>query len=340
MTKILTLFPQKFSNSMLADVWKCEMYFFRRYCQHLVGSNTNPDALAGSNFARACELVRKAYHNEHLSIDEAINIGYDYLLTAQDTGHSIKTNERLALTLRKYFQTFPLDSNLIPAELSDGTHAIEYTFDFDLGIPHPDIPGTNISFRGKLDGLYDLKHLGKTVKKYILDEKTTGSVSRLPGTKIVDEVKESNKHKMSGQWLAYHWAARQLGVKPDSTLVRKVPLLTNYEPAFELELPVTDFMIQQWCVSTMEKIVELIEKYKYYKENINGVKGAYPHSVFYPIYQTGCNDWGKMCQYSEGCSSSYGEKMLFSTHKQMIFDHYDMTEPTPLADYLKEKHIE
>lgn len=318
------LFPISFSNSMLETVWLCDMKFFRLYCQRLVGVKRNPDLIAGGHFASACEIVRKAYHNENKSIEESIELGEEYILTGKDTGHAIKTNERLALCLKKYFKTFPMDFGYIPARLSNGSYAIEYAFEFDLGIPHPDFD-CNITFKGKLDGLYDEVHLDKTIHRYVLDEKTTGQVSRIPNSKsaispngVIDLVKETDNHRMNGQFIGYHWAARELGVRTTGTLVRKIPLLTNHEDAFELTLPIDNFMIQQWYVATVEKIRELVDKYIYYKKNIVGVKGGYAHSVFYPTYQGSCQSFKRLCPMHSGCISKDGEQMLYVTNNQNI----------------------
>jgi len=125
MSKLDSLFPINFSNSMMQDVWKCELLFFRKYCQKLVNANSkSSDLIAGGHFASGCEIVRKSYFNCGMSIDDAIAEGYNYILDAEDTGDNVKSNERLALTLQKYFKRFPLDSELTPVRLANGEHAI------------------------------------------------------------------------------------------------------------------------------------------------------------------------------------------------------------------------
>lgn len=333
MAKLDSLFPINFSNSMMQDIWKCELLFFRKHCQRLVNNTSkSSDLIAGGHFATGCELIRKAYFNDNLSIDNAIDIGYNYILDAEDTGDNIKSNERMALTLKKYFTRFPLDSELTPVKLANGEHAIEYNFEFDLGIEHPEIPNQNIVFKGKLDGLYEKKFQGNRVACYVVDEKTTGQVSRLKGTKIIDIVKEENIYKTEGQFIGYHWAARQLGVQTTASLIYKVPIATNHEDAFELNIPINDFMIQQWSISTVNKIAELVEKYKYYKEN-QDVVGFHPQFSFYPSYTgNSCMAYSRPCTYTDGCKNKEGEEILAASMKQVCWDSTTKTE-VPLKQF-------
>ena len=70
MSKLETLFPLTFSSSILEDVWACDTYFYRKYCQKMMNKTSNGDLVAGSLFAIGCEMIRKGYHEEHLDEDE------------------------------------------------------------------------------------------------------------------------------------------------------------------------------------------------------------------------------------------------------------------------------
>lgn len=330
-----TLFPLQFSSSMLEDVWSCDMYFFRKHCQHLVGNLKNPDLIAGSHFASACELVRKSYYNQNLSIDESIENGYNFILESEDTGSVEKSNEQLAFALRKYFRRFPLNGNLTPCRLSDGTYAVEYYFLFDLGIPHPEIPDTNISFRGQLDMLVEKQVAGSIIKpKYVLDEKTAKSVSRVKGTKLADLNAEEAKFRARGQFIAYNWAAHQLGVPTQGTIVRRVPVNQYNEDPFELIIPCNPWMIEQWSIATIEKINELVEKYKYWKKN-----GGDPHKVFYPTYATSCTDFNRPCEFMDGCVLPEGEAILAGSNRQLYSDRAN-NKHIPLIEFKKQLGLE
>lgn len=312
------LFPVNFSSSMIDDTYKCEMSFFRQYCQRLTLGNEHrsSDLIAGGHFAKGCEIVRKSYYSKGLSIDDSIELGYNHILEAEDTGCDIKSNVRLALTLRRHFIRHPLDSDLTPIKLSNGEYAIEYGFTIDLGIPHPEIEGQNICYKGKLDGLYEQTFRGNRIRTIVVDEKTSKSVYYLKGTKIVDLVKEEELYRTSHQFVSYHWAARLLGVKPETTIVYKVPILKEHAPSFALEVPINDFMIEMWYTALVRKIKELIFKYLELK---HGKEYAY-HYFTPALNQYTCNSFGKPCFFTAGCRSSDGEQILKSMYKQMIWD--------------------
>jgi len=338
MSKLDVIFPLTISNSSLSTFWSCELKGFRASIQHLKGVNSNPDLLAGGAFAKACEIARKSFYNEGTSQEEAIARGMDYILTSPDTGHAIKTNERVAYAFQKYITEFPFNSEFKPCTLPDGSHAIEYKFEIDTGIPHPDLPDRNILFTGVLDGLYEQVINGKVTNRYVLDEKTTARVSRISGTKSVDLEKEADIFRASGQLIGYAFAAENLGINITSGLIRRVPILKNHEPAYELEIPITKFMREQWAVSTFEKIRELVAKYEYYKGNILNVKGANPHSVFYPTYGGGCNAYNRLCPFIEGCLTKDGESLLAATYKQEVNIMREDGERVsiPIVSYKKE----
>lgn len=310
-----SLFPINFSYSMLSDLWQCEMFWYRKHCQRLTGMYRSGDLIAGGLFASACEVTRKAYFNDGIDEETAIEMGYEHILCGEDTTDDLKTNERMAYTFKKYFKKFRLESTLTPCKLVDGSHAVEYSFVFDTGIAHPEIEGQNIYFKGKLDGLYERLHQGKGIKRYVLDEKTTKSVRRITGTKLIDMVAEEDEYRTSGQFIGYHWAARQLGVKTESTLIRRVPIGVNFEEAYEIEIPITDFMIENWVKTTFTKIEELVEKYKW----IKATDKAIPQDAFYPVYNSNCNSYRKLCVFADGCIEKYGEQILASRYQQVVF---------------------
>ena len=307
-----TLFPIQFSSSMFSDIWKCEMYFFRKHCQRLVGGNRSHHLIAGGHIARACELTRKAYFNEGKDEEEAIDIGINHILESEDTGDELKSNERVAMCFKKYFKKYKLSSNLKPVPLADGTFAIEYLFRFDLGIPHPEIPGQNIVFKGKLDGLYERPYQ-QNRKVSVLDEKSTARVPK-NSDGSPDIIAEENVFNSRGQFLAYHFAARELGVETHETIVRRFPITKEYQEPYELILPINNFMLNNWKASTVAKIEELIEKYKWLKSN-----GGLPQRAFYPIYSEGCNEFNRPCEFKIGCLNKEGESEIFSSYKQAIF---------------------
>ena len=73
-------------------------------------------------------------------------------------------------------------------------------------------------------------------------------------------------------------------------------------------------MIENYAKSTYNKIGELVERYKFYKE-----KGDL-FSAFTANYNTSCNAFAKSCKYKQGCIRAEGEEILGQTYQQLIFD--------------------
>jgi len=313
---IQTLFPITISQSILSDLFRCEVYFFRKWCQHL-NSPKNSDLIAGGYFASACEITRKGFYNENLSVDEAIENGYNFILEQPDTGDVLKSNDRLAFVFKKYFQKFPLDKSWVPIALVDGTFSIEYYFEFDLGIPHPDLPERNLVFSGKLDLLAEKRLPGGNKVRAVVDEKTTKNVKRVEGSKVVDLAKEEELYSSSGQLCGYSWAAQQLGIDVEMAFIRRVPILANYEPAYELEIPITPFMVESWSKGMVNKVAETVERYKYYKAHGD------LFSSFTGAYGDACNAYARPCGYKDGCNKKEGEEILFQKYPQLVIDPKD-----------------
>jgi len=333
MNTIPVFFPVALSPSMMESVDKCHTYFFREHIQHLSGFTKNPDLIAGGHVAKACELVRTGYFTQGLNPSDAIDLGYEYILSAEDTGDYQKSNENVAFCLRKYFQKFKLDEAFPPCSLADGTHAVEYKFEFDLGIPHPDLPSRNITFTGRLDYLCENATIHGT-SRHGLDEKSCKSIFRLPGSKVPDYAKELAKYRTNSQILAYAWAARELGIDLKSFFIRRIPIMTDFEPAFELEVPLTKFAIDNWYRKTYNSIHNLVENYKIYKDYILGTDRA-AQEVFPPTLQeTACLSYSRPCRYVEGCLSKDGEYLLTERFSQRIYDR-DKRIEVSLEDYLR-----
>jgi hypothetical protein len=308
-----TLFPIYFSSSMFEDIFGCKFKFFRKYCQKLVGSGVSHHLVAGGILAKAFEITRKAYYNESLPADKSIELGFTHILEAEDTNDQLKSNERLAFAFNQYFKKFPLSSSMKPCELIDGTFAIEYQFELDLGIPHPDIPERNLIFTGKLDFLGEQKDRFGELQRYVHDDKSTQSIKRITGTKIIDIAAEKEQYKTRGQFIAYHYAAHKLGIKTTKTLVHRIPILKDPEPSYELEIDCNAFMIEHWLNSTMNEIGELTERYKHFKKT-----GCDPRLAFSPVYNEACNSFFRPCEYKEGCISSEGDEKLSIVCRQGV----------------------
>lgn len=329
-----TLFPERISHSMLYDLWGCKHKWFRSYCQRLLTPRTDsPDLKAGVLFAKGCEVVRMAYYNDEMSLADSIELGYNYILDGEDTGDTLKSNPAMAKALKRYFHTYPLTYEYIPAKLADGTHAIEYEFEITLPVLHPE---TNkpLVYTGKLDAVMRRMVGGTCIGTYVMDEKTTKSIYRVAGTKYIDEVKYKNEYLTCGQLIGYAWALSHVGVNVDGGIISKIPISKEPEDPFRIEITITQFAIEQWFVSLVSQLSEMVERYISVKAGESQLNIAFP-----PVYHRNmCSSFGEACRYTFGCQMEEGESILSQMYPQKI-DDWRNNRIITLQDYKLERGI-
>ena len=314
-----TLFPLILSNTDLSAWSSCELRWFRERCQNWRKSSFNNDLAAGGSFAKGLELVRKSYYNDKLSANDSVDLGYytvveslhEEMARSNIDTDTLKSPERMGLALREYFRRFPLEmEEVIPAELEDGSHAIEHKMTVELPILHPelDVP---LIFKGKLDMF--AQSMGRT---YIVDEKTTKAIKS----------NEADMLATSGQFIGYAWLAREKGIRVVGAKIRKVAIQVREIKVEEFEVPITDYQIDLWYDATIAKITEMVAKYKQYLET-----GKFK-DYFIPDFQNGCTAFYKPCGFQDGCKSKYGENFIQSTYEQLVWDGENRQE-VPLTEF-------
>jgi hypothetical protein len=316
---VQTLFPLVLSNTDLSSWSSCQLKWFRERCQSWRKPSFNNDLAAGGSFAKGLETVRKAYYNDKLSAIEVIDLGYytvieslhDEMAKSNASTETLKSPERMGLALKEYFRYFPLDNEeVIPAQLEDGTHAIEHKFTVELPILHPEL-GVPLIFKGKLDMF--AQSMGRT---YIVDEKTTKAIKS----------NEADLLATAGQFIGYAWLAREKGIITVGAKVRKIAIQIKEIKCEEIEIPITDYMINLWYESMLSKVTEMVEKYKATMEGSNF------KSHFVPDFQHGCTSFFRPCSFQDGCKSKYGENFISSNYEQLVWDSESRKE-IPLTEY-------
>lgn len=307
------IFPLIISNTDLTLLSQCELRWFRERCQSLRKPRFNIDLTAGAAFAKGVELTRNAFYFNKLDSEQAIEIGYEHILEsmhnsmADEDTDVLKSPERMALALKSYFKKFPLESSeCIPMEKEDGTFAIEHTMTVELPILHPelDVP---LIFKGKLDMLG--REMGRL---YTFDEKTCKSIASNSSAML----------KTAGQFIGYSWLAREKGIIIEGAKVRKVAIQIKETKIEEIQIPITDFMIDMWYKSLIIKLETIVSKYK------EVMQGKDFNDIFIRDYQLGCTSFNKPCPFADGCASSYGEKFIEAEFDQLVYDSEGKQEIT------------
>lgn len=316
-----TVFPLIISNTDMSLLSMCELRWYRSRCQLLRREGFNEDLEAGGGFAKGMEVTRKAFYNDKLSSEDAIQLGYEHILTklnesmGEDSSNFLKSPERMALALKMYFKRWPLENaDVKPIELVNGTSAVEHKIVVELPILHPEL-GVPLLYKCRLDML--AFEMGRI---YTVDEKTCKSFSE----------NEGNLLPMSGQFIGQAWAASKLAnpVEIRGAKVRKVAIQKTDIKLKEFEYPITEFMIEQWEHSFLTKLYSMVEKYH------SLLYGVPFENLFTKDYGLGCTAYYKPCEFSEGCLSTYGEKFLASNFDQIAWDAEDRKE-IGIDDYRK-----
>lgn len=313
------LFPATFSHSSLGVFKTCLKKGYYSRILHLQRSTAPSEhLLAGSLFASAMEQIRNDVYIEGLEQDHALQRGKELILEGEDTGSFNKSNEQVAAAFERYILRFPLESSFKPFTLEDGGKGIEYYFEIDTGIPHPDFPEKTILYNGYLDGFYEHWVKGKVDGCYVVDEKTTSKLFRIPRTISkeepngrVDMAKEEGTFRLSSQMIGYSVVAKLQGIEANA-LIRRVPISSKPEEPIEIEIRINQYMRDQWVAGTFGLIEELVERYKRLKA------GGKISEIFLGSYGNQCQTYGEICQFSKGCLSKNGELMMLNSSKQGI----------------------
>ena len=313
-----TLFPLIISNTDITLLSECELKWFRSRCQWLRKDGFNIDLTAGSVFAEGLAMARKLYYELNFDEEEAVDNAYKHVYQALHEAEfqdELKSPERVSQGVRDYFRKFPLsDQYYQPVQLDDDSYAIEYKFSVELPIMHPEL-NVPLIFKGKLDML--ASHLGRF---YIEDDKTCKQISS----------KESELLETNSQFLGYAWIVKKhLGIDVYGANIRKIAFQKSGNKIEEFEFPITDYTIDLWYKSLLNKLQTVVDKYLEYKTDERSFK-----EVFIPDYSLGCNSFFKTCPFKDGCLSENGEKFIAGEFEQIHWDSEERKE-VPLSEFIK-----
>lgn len=313
-----TIFPLIISDTDLTLWSECELRWFRARCQCLTRTEFNVDLTAGGAFASGMESVRKAYYNDKLPAREAIDLGKATILTLMHSQNvsddELKSPERMAFALEKYFKEFPLeDEDIIPAQLEDGSFAIEHKLTAELPILHP-VYKIPLIFKGKLDLLAQRMN-----RLTLVDEKTTKQISSNLDSLLATE----------GQFIGYAWLARQHGITISAAEIRKIAIQKTDIKFKAFDVPITDFMIGAWEQAFLTKVKNMVLKYLMVTENPDKFK-----DYFVPDYKLGCTAYFKACPFQDGCTTKFGESFIETNFTQMVWNS-ETRMTVPLTEFKK-----
>lgn len=299
-----TFFPLVIDSTMLMTFDSCPMLGFREYIQHLHSGAESTDLIAGRSFAKGLEVTRKAYYDDGLGQNSALDLGTEALYADYGDhvpfGKSVKTPEKMAMALELYFLEYPMASDILqPAKLENGKHAIEYSFCHELPFRHPDLD-MPLLITGRADMLATYAN-----RLWVSDEKTTGSYFSKDW---------SDQWDTRGQFTTYCWGLRKDGIDVTGAYIRGVGLYSSGVKFIEAQSNRSQFEVETWEFQMLAKVERILNAYKAWKES-----GDHPSRHFYGAWNEACNKYFKPCRFKDLCRSKSSEKYLDTQYEQYIW---------------------
>ena len=288
------MFPHAVDSTMLASFRSCPQKFMRTYLEHWKPRTESVHLIAGGAFASGVEAARRAFYESGLSQEDAEAAGLTALILHygdfECPADSAKSLERMCGALEFYFTNYPLGSDgTTPVTFPNGRLGIEFSFAEPLPVNHP-VTGAPILFTGRSDMIAEFAG-----GVYLFDEKTTSSLGASWG----------RQWEMRSQFTGYQWAAQQLGVNVQGTIVRGVSILkTKYDTqqAITYRAP---FEVDRWLEQVTRDLRRMIAMWEdgWYDFNLD-------HS---------CGEYGG-CTLLQVCKSLDPQAWLNSYFEQRVWD--------------------
>lgn len=293
-------FPLVIDSTMLSSMTCHRRWVWSYEANYTPFAGKSIDLMAGAAFAKGAEIMRTCFllgsaemtsiSGAHLSFttrpgdpEDALEAGVEALIQAYDQNtpafNSPKTCDRMAGALEYYSTQFPLtDPEYGVISSIAGKPGVEWNFCVPLPVLHPDT-GEPLLFAGRTDICLEI--FGG---RYLTDDKTT--------TRLGDSwVKQWD---MRGQFAGYTWAARQLGIQIDGTLVRGTSILKSKYECKQALVDQPQWKCDEWLAATVAKL-EMAKLY-YYEHSLDGN----PRPTVIPAFGEPCNEYGG-CEFKRFC---------------------------------------
>lgn len=237
------------------------------------GGDKSIHLVAGGAFAKGLEVARLAYMNGE-DPERCLELGTNALIEeygdAECPETESKTLDRMVGALEYYFSEYPLADDPARIAVIAGVPAVEWRFALPLPFTNPDT-GQPLLYAGRTDMICEFAG-----GLYAEDDKTTKALG----------AKWANQWELRSQFVGYAWAARELGLRLQGTLVRGVSILkTKYETAQAI-INQPDWKIDEWVEHRNALIGNAIAAYtehKYWEPALDDTCNEYGGCTFKPI---------------------------------------------------------
>lgn len=266
MTTKKPMFPHAVDSTIMASFRSCPQKTFRNYIEHWKPRTESVHLIAGGAFAAGIEIARRRFYEDGQSPENAMAAGLIALMTHygdfECPADSAKSLERMCGAFEFYFTHYPLGAdNAEPITFPNGQRGIEFSFAEPLEINHP-VTGNPILYTGRADMIAEFSG-----GIYAFDEKTTSSLG----------ASWSRQWELRSQFTGYQWAARQIGVPVQGTIVRGVSILkTKYDTQQAITYR-SDMEVDRWLSQVNRDLKRMVECWEsgWWDYNLDHACGEY-----------------------------------------------------------------
>lgn len=294
-------FPHAIDNSMRKELVKCQTIAKWKFEQGLQELVSNVHKHAGGAYAKGMEVMRKAFYEQGLSPADALKLGIAALHKAYGgfpcPPKESKTAERMAGALAYYADKCPLDKELlVPIRLKNGKLAIEVSFEYPIGISHPD-DGGELTYCGRYDELARDPQDGA----WVVDEKTTSQMG----------ANWANQWPLDSQMTTYCWSAQRMLAENGIDLEVKGAIINGMAiRAMSNALP-----YEQARFQTYRDQWEIDRWFDQMRRDIEGWKVAYVKQDHNQVLDHTCALYTHPCEYAPLCRSRNPERIVEGSYK-------------------------
>lgn len=265
-------FPKTIDSTMVKTFRDCPRKFELEYLHHWKAKTGSIHLHAGKAFASALEAVRRAFYEQKMLPEAALEYGTAVLVkeygTFDEPHDTAKTLPRMVGALDYYYSVWKLgEDNLVPYEWAPGRFGIEFSFASPLPFKHP-VTGEPVIYTGRSDMLAKMDS-----GLWIEDDKTTSSL----GASWV------NQWDMRSQFTGYCWAAREVANIPvQGAIVRGVSILkTKYDHAQAITYR-PEWQIKRWLNQVVEDLKRMERMWNdgYFDYNLDEACNQYAGCLF------------------------------------------------------------
>lgn len=240
-------FPDVIDSSIIASFRACPQKCFLETFNHWRPKVPNVHLHAGAAYAKGLEAARRAFFEHSKGTNEAEALGIKALIEAYGAFEcpedSAKSLPRMIGALEFYFSAYPLDQEqAIPAQITQNTRGIEFSFAEPIDIAHPQT-GNPLIYCGRMDAIVDFAGA-----RYGLDDKTTSQLG----------ASWPKQWDLRSQFTGYCFGAAKAGVPLQGFLIRGVSVLKSRYDTLQALTYRPSWQIDRWHDQLLREVKRMI----------------------------------------------------------------------------------